>query len=293
MQYIDKYTLHPQGQLLNLRFLQQCWNDDEGCMCPDIANANAMYDEYKKSNFRNQWLPLLLKEQHGRCCYCMRRLDDGKLNIEHVVPRATKGKEGQQEYDKYAAVAPAIHDHVTLSENIPAISCKEDLVTLDRMPHSIAHSNMLASCKGVMGVEKEGVCCCNQARGNNYLTPLMLMPEGPEKISYSKQGTMNLVQEDESWRKVKDKLNGETFQQIRSVWYHFSRTDYTVEQIKRMSNIAERIRLFKSAYNIKDFEALDIEIQKYSGIDSVTYWNILMSFDWFYNFYKLTFPIVP
>ena len=97
---------------------------------------------------------------------------------------------------------------------------------------------------------------------------------------------MYLITEDNSWDMVLKKLNGDTFQQIRSIWFHLSRTDYTVEQIMRMSNIAERIRLFKNAYNINNFESLDIEIQKYSGIESNTYWDILMSFDWFYGFYK-------
>lgn len=285
MQYIDKYILHPKGQVVNMRFLQQCWNDDENCMYPDIANANALYEEYKKAVFRDQWLPLLLEEQHGRCCYCMRRLDERGLNVEHVVPRSAKGVEGHREYGKYAA-APAIHDHVALAEDMPSINRKEDIATLDKMPHSIAHSNLLASCKGVTGIEKEGVCCCNQARGDSFLTPLMLMKDGPDKFVYSKNGIMYLITEDNSWDMVLKKLNGDTFQQIRSIWFHLSRTDYTVEQIMRMSNIAERIRLFKNAYNINNFESLDIEIQKYSGIESNTYWDILMSFDWFYGFYK-------
>ena len=286
MQYIDKYKLHDQGHSINVHFLQSCWNEEEGRMYPDIANANALYDEYKKTVFRDKWLPVILDEQQGRCCYCMRKIDTSSLNIEHVVPRSTKGIEGHEDFKTYANAAPAIQDHVSLCEDFPSIGSKEEITAMAKMPHSIAHSNLLASCKGVSGIEKEGVCCCNQARGDSYLTPLMLMQNGVANVTYSKNGFMYLVKEDKSWTTVINKLNSDSFLQIRSVWFHFSRTNYSVEQITAISGIVERINLFKTAYNINNFESLDIEIQKYSGIDSSTYWEILMAFDWFYGFYK-------
>lgn len=287
MRYVDKYTLHEKGYAINKLFLQRCWNSEENCMYPQIANADSLYDEYRKAEFRDKWIPLLLNEQDGRCCYCMRKLDDRKLNVEHVVPRSAKGESGQREYERYASNAPAIRDHVALVDNMPAIVGINDIDKIEKMPHAIAHSNLLASCNGVSGLEKDGVCCCNEARKNNYLLPLMLMEDGPERVRYSKMGIMYLTEEEASWETVIDKLNGDSLQQIRSVWYHLSTTSYTVDDIEGMSNMKDRMTLFKEAFAIDDFELLDEELQKYAGIESIVYWDILMNYDWFYNFYKL------
>lgn len=156
------------------------------------------------------------------------------------------------------------------------------------MPHNTGLSNLLAACNGKRNTFNSDGCCCNWARGNKKIIPLLLMNNAENNVTYDQNGIMSISEScnDGTLNIVKQELNEETLQEIRSVWYHLSRIHKNIDDAENMTKI-DRINWFKQAYNTNDFSTLPENIKKYSGTISPqhdTYWNLLLDYDWFYYY---------
>ena len=58
---------------------------------------------------------------------------------------------------------------------------------------------------------------------------------------------------------------------------------------KGLIPVVGRILTFKRAYHVTDFTSLPTEVRRYAGEitsnGSDFYWNLLLDYDWFYNYY--------
>lgn len=310
MKYVDKYRRHEEAHDFNVRYLKNRFGKS-------FPNGREPYKKFKRKyggdNEHPGWKHLLLEEQDGRCCYCMRRLSEEKeaVNYEHVIPCSLEGKRGQEEYAYYAEQAPALRDFVEMAdvfaEKFRILSMREfasvdDLDRLEKMPHTIALANLLAACNGIRNQKYSRGCCCNHDRSDGRILPIMLMEDAADRVRYDENGILSIVGQDASWKKIVDELNDKTLQEIRSIWYHISRTTYRPENIRALYEEQDMltrsrglIELFKQAYGKDNFKDIPQEVQRYAPLtrpdapeESAPYFYLstLLAYDWFYDYYR-------
>ncbi len=293
MEFIDKRPFLEQEQKLDVKFLKDCYKEDTQSFYPSV-DTDQSYSNFSSKKYRkgiDGWENLLLQEQHGRCCYCMRRLKNTALNIEHVIPRNLKDNDPHVEFAKYTESSKWLADNVELDSDFAERDFKtvQDIDNVKIFPHRIALANLLASCNGKFEEVSSG-CCCNNARSNDYLQPLMLMPEVKERIIYNGiSGAVVIYPQDESWVKMLQTLNDDTYKEIRILWYRICKFSQKLDlEIVRSYLLKDRIMFFKKIFNQNNFEDIPNEYHKYTGLPdgNSTYWNLLMDFDWFYTYWR-------
>lgn len=276
---------------MDVEFLKDCYNEDTQSFYPSV-NSDQSYSNFSSKKYRKGiagWKNLLLQEQHNRCCYCMRRLKSSALNIEHVIPRNLKANDTHNEFAKYTENSKWLADNVKLDSDFAKRNFKsvQDIERVKIFPHRIALANLLASCNGKFEEVSSG-CCCNNARSNDYLLPLMLMPEVKERIVYdSISGAVAIHPQDESWVKMLQTLNDDTYKEIRILWHKIWKFNQELDiETVRGYLLKDRIIFFKKIFNLNNFENIPNEYHKYTGLPDgdCTYWNLLMDFDWFFTY---------
>ncbi len=296
MKFIDKYLYAKEAHAVNVRYLQDCFQGAGQPMLPPVDNPDRSFEDFKKPQYRIcdngqlGWQDLLILEQDCRCCYCMRRIERHKMNVEHVVPKSLSGKRGQQEYNNYAKYAPALRDFVMMSDQFASKNFvfATDIEKEQKMPHITAIANLLAACNGKRGEPNTG-CCCNNTRQDSFIIPLMLMPDCDRRVDYDENGIFSVLPIEESLLEISNELNDETYSQVRQIWYKISGTSFTMAEIKAMDGFLDRVRLFKTAFGVEDFEKLPDSIKKFAGSTIPQrdfYWDLLLSYDWFYDYYQ-------
>lgn len=298
MKYIDKYRMHVAAHSINVGFMKDCYANDIQNPLPSPDNPKTSYEDFKKSKYRdgiNGWKRLLLSEQtfenHPRCCYCMRKLNDavGKINYEHVIPRKLSGDEGQNQYEYYSTKSPALKDHVTMADVFVknTYTSVNDIEREEKMPHITALSNLVVACNGTRDTFNTVGCCCNGNRQEDMILPIMLMDNVETCVKYDANGLISIACNDGTLDKIIEDLNADTFTEIRSVWYHLSKVSKNISNALTMP-MKERIEWFKEAYSTADFTTLKDEVKRYSGFgekdNADTYWKLLLAYDWFYYY---------
>lgn len=291
MEFIDKGPFLKQERQLDVKFLKDCYDEKTHSFYPRV-DIDQSYSDFSSKKYRkgiDGWENLLLQEQHGRCCYCMRRLHTTALNIEHVIPRNLKADNPHAEFAKYTAHSKWLADNVQLDTDFVNKDFKtiQDIENVKAFPHRIALANLLVSCNGKFEEISSG-CCCNNARSNDYLLPLMLMPEVKERMVYDGVfGTVAIYPQDESWTKMLQMLNDDTYKEIRVLWYKIWKYDKDLDlKTIRDFQLKDRIKFFKKIFDQRNFESIPNEYHKYTGFPSgdSTYWDLLMDFDWFLTY---------
>lgn len=291
MEYIDKHPYLARERQINIAYLQDCFNEESHSFYPEI-DTDQSYSNFSSKKYRKGiegWESLLLLEQKGRCCYCMRKLDNCARNIEHIIPRNIDPEHAQDEFNKYAQASDIISDNVTLASDFNKIKFKDTdgIAKATKMPHRIALQNLLVSCNGKFGNPNSG-CCCNNARSNDFLLPLMLIPNAKNKVTYDGiSGVIAIYPQEPSWKKMLETLNDDTYKEVRILWHkiwkHKEHIDLSSFESYEGKN---RIILLKTIFEVDNFLDIPVEFQKYAGVaeNNNTYWQLLMNFDWFLSY---------
>lgn len=291
MEYIDKNPYLEKEREFDIAYLQDCFNDESHSFYPEI-DTDQSYRNFSSKKYRkgvDGWENLLLLEQHGRCCYCMRKLDNCARNIEHVVPRNINTENPGEEFQKYAKAASIIQDNVILDSDFTKTKFEdtEDIRKAVKMPHRIALQNLLVSCNGKFGNPRSG-CCCNNARSNDFLQPLMLMQDGANKVFYDGiSGVVAIYPFEPSWEKMLETLNDDTYKEIRVLWHKIwkHKDDIDLNAFESYEG-KDRIILMKTIFEVENFLNIPDEYKKYAGVadKNSLYWQLLMDFDWFLTY---------
>ncbi len=294
MIFIDKSLREEDGRAINIRFLKDYF--DAGTLRFSIPLDKSAYGIYATdARYRDEWRKILCEEQSHLCCYCMRRISLDGFSAEHIVPQSLKGEADRPEYLRYVSgpdAAPNITRCVEYSDDTEtrAYTSAADIDALSKMPHVIAHQNLLAACKGIRGSEING-CCCNNERGRDFLVPYMLIPGGSARFKYDVNGIISMSPEERSWNKMIKTLNGATFQTIRRIWYMIARNtrfredhfDYTTSELQRM-NILKTA--FKEDNFLKIPEKYKTFAGKIMGNGNDYTWRLLVDYSWFLQYYR-------
>lgn len=314
MIYIDKHINLEEGNQYSADYLYDSFDENEECFYPSIASKQAYSNfSHKKYRYgiglgdnREGFEPLLVKEQEGRCCYCMGRIVSGNIALEHIIPRSFKENQNPHvEFQYYANYAPILSENVELATDFSnrKLKCRDDITQIRKFPHIISYTNLVASCHGIIDKKNGTSCFCNHPRGNKRIIPLMLMPDSILNVKYDKLGTMIFTGFAET--EIKDtikalQLNNETLQEIRMLWYKISRTNKTIANITSITQLKDKISLLKEIFNIDDYTQLEEKWKNYAPIPKpeniqeheTVYWNLFIKYDWFYEYYKKNYPIM-
>lgn len=297
MIYIDKSIKAQEGWNINIRFLKEIF--DPISLNFTIPLDKSAYEKYVRSFSESSiWRKLLCEEQDYLCCYCMRRLTFNNglgMSVEHIIPQSLRGIDDKAEFDRYISgpnSAPNLVRFVEYSENVESAgySSENDIDRLPKMPHVIAHHNLVAACRGISG-SKESGCCCNSVRKRNYIVPYMLIVDGYKHFKYDPNGLVSIDVADKSWEKILKELNSTTFQNIRYIWYKIARnTNYKSCNLRQNADVVQRMYIFRAAFNINNFYDIPKKYQAFAGkiVDSGNdyLWQLLLEYNSFLDYYR-------
>lgn len=239
----------------------------------------------KKGVSYDGWLSLLMSEQRCRCCYCMKYLGDECVSIEHLIPKSAN----QDDYDFYVAYAPRLADRVELGSAFDGLTYPNVAVidSFVKMPHMIAHSNLLACCIN-SSEDNEVGCSCNNHRDTNRILPLMLMADCDQYVKYLPDGNIMIIHPNvdqvQSTLESLD-LNTETLKCIRHLWYLVSRRGLGVQDARSVMQ-DERMDFILQLFDVESIDQIPYQYVKFAANDSMAYWSLFLKYNWFYGYYK-------
>lgn len=121
MIYIDKQQNVADGEGYTRDYIEDSYDLGSHAFIPSLQSEEA-FNRFRNQQYNSHsphadadFKSLLLREQEGRCCYCMRRIsaDVKDSNIEHLVPK----KSASADYSYYAGYSDLLNYHVCHSES--------------------------------------------------------------------------------------------------------------------------------------------------------------------------------
>lgn len=274
MKFINKTLNQVAANLLVNTFLNNRW---------DAVNNRYTLIGYKQSQFKLNLRPALkqqlLTDQKYLCCYCMRSLvNDETTTLEHIVPKSTNTAAGLNLYSHY----PIIRNNVCLQSVFSNATAQ---VNTPPFPLEIAYENLAASCKGDFpgGVTYH---ICNHKRESNFIEPLFYIASIETDITYRKGGL--IISLNPTWDAsiITLNLNYDSLERIRQVWYHLSIE--TMADILNATTEADRSTIL--TVNLISLSATR-RTQLVNDFKTDTFWNMLLQYKFFHNYYLTTYPI--
>lgn len=248
-------------------FITGCWQEDIG------KYINLKYSELKRNKNFNE---LLLEEQKGFCCYCMRKISLNETTLEHVMPHHIKKDLTDQlsHYQCYVSPQKVIYQP-DIEQGIR--------LKYPPYPHCIAYENLTASCDGRIYEDGENYtlhACCNNKRGNDKIIPLFFLPKIHTILKYEEDGSLLYTDEYETTIKSLN-LNCDSLQLIRKVWARIRKKNIKITEVEAAEHNQD-IR--------KDIlVVLDIERVEEKKMSHILYWKLLIQFYWFYHYFNLKY----
>jgi hypothetical protein len=219
---------------------------------------------------------ILLDEQGGRCCYCMRRIADlppEERTLEHVIVNHPKDDD---DYCQYLGKCLQLD----VAEIISSTEFLINQIPPPPYPHSVAYENMLMSCSGRCHLGVGTSFTCNNYRGHKFVYPLPLMIDGATEVKYLKNGFVYWLQETNTENPTVELLglNYHVLRLIRRIWYKMSslRVDATT--------CDRQFVAYEVLGDILDEGLEDVVVQTlFLFANNDWYWNMLCQFDYFNN----------
>lgn len=283
MRFIDKdrQDYRVPGLQINRRILNSHWDGKR--------YVNLHYDVVDKTDLTR----LLVEEQNGYCCYCMRRLhmqQDGhhrrNVTLEHVIPHKISQEEWEYDKEKYRKF-PILVNNVKICHggelDDPAVK-----FGMSPFPHFLSYDNLVASCDG-QTVNQDGReierHCCNNMRGNNYVEPLFFHQNVSDVIDYDNRGHVKCPEEyapylqEGNGRAKGVNIMSPFLNDVRLFWKQVADSEYSVADIHEAEDNEElRIDIIDDIFTIDP-----------SGHWLFLYghkaWCIFADYEWFYGHY--------
>jgi hypothetical protein len=260
MKYIDKSLNADRCNAFIDQFL---------ALCKDRAWI-PFYPELGRTRYRKEVRHILVDEQERHCCYCMRNLRSRETTIEHVIPTS----EPRLTLDQYKTYTPFFDQVIHLDAYL-------ENKTEPPYPHTVAYSNMVASCSGILSDNSFKSCCCNNKRGNKHIIPLIYLPEIEDIIAYTKTGLMYPTDRNPLKMEAIEvlKLNHEVLKEVRFLWFRIKRLGIHFDAKSNRAEVLKRIFDKRVRMDIPE------EYKKYYRTDY--FWNLFLDYDWFYQYYTV------
>lgn len=219
MKYIDKFQRKEQGEQIITEFLD-CFHLRTGTYPNDMYNAfnTEIDDVHNHTRFRQRLVDeVLMLEQNGLCCYCMRKLSMcDKVTIEHIIPNHATDKKELDKYRKRATALDGLLHPDEFKSQIP--------IVYPPHPHPIAYQNLILSCDGDLFKENSKPVCCNLKRMHAFLPPFVLYPTIMQKFIYTVDGWAEWTEDPEPPESKENAinilgLNRSVLRMVRRIWF--------------------------------------------------------------------------
>jgi len=256
MQYIDKSKHRQTGNKIVDKLLEDAWSVTEK------TYKGADYEGLRKPEYADPFILLILLEQNDLCCYCMKKIAQQNITLEHIIPHKIKLADSDlPRYFRNSELA----NHVIHKANFNRTTKQ---VPPEKYPHDIAYSNLVGSC--------DSNTHCNHYRGDKSIAVLFYDTQIAQKIQYDKTGRIDTEEYEDTCGEL-GVLANKKLRLIRKIWRIFS-VKITDIQILTDDRIDEEV------YELIDDPDYEQLIEDFTGNPS--YKNELRAYDWFYNYYK-------
>ena len=292
MEYIAKLNspLATEAHELLNRFLNRC--DKGGFAAHDdlyaLLKSDKEMDGPSSNTTYRSLRRLLLSENESRCCYCMRRLDEEKTTLEHVIPNKTPS---QEDYNNYQ---PFYEEGLWQKMVFAKAFLMHPMWPGTAYPHTVAYENLLPSCDGKFAKVTTSEChardnrvskCCNNFRGEKFVIPFVLNAQMVSEFRYKSNGMVVwpvrsdvvgdlrmelLLQHKETIDKLG--LNCAELVAIRRIWFFLS-------ALQRDCVPTEKERTI--LYLLEDKNLTNPEKAMLENFWSDNYWDLLSDFRYF------------
>ena len=289
MRYLDKQLNLADGEGYTRDYLEDSFDVISNSFLPSLQSEEA-FNRFRNQQYKSHsphadsdFKSLLLREQEGRCCYCMRRIgpDVKDSNIEHLVPK----KSPAAEFTYYASYSGLLNYHVCHSQEFEGRSytSKQAVIRSRTLPHMVAYGNLVASCMDIHH--------CNNARGSERIPPLPIVQGIEGKYFYSPAGMMVTEDLDAEYDRAIGvlKLNYETLILIRLLWRKVVSSVYTPDQVVALSDVSDKQSFLCKVFGKASITDLSPKWQNFAPISdngSTYYWDLFVRYDWFYYYYQ-------
>lgn len=272
MIYLEKTTQEAINFVTN--FIDANWlEQNDG----SYKYQNIGYPQVK--NPVNQFRGYFVDEQHGKCCYCCREiLNNNSTELEHIIPR-TKSEIG--DFIPYYNLSVILRNNV-----VPQSVFETSDVQLIKppFPHHIAYHNIVASCNGRTFESSESFTCCNRERGDDFIPPFNVMPDA---INYLPDGTivyMNDVANRDYFEILN--LNKGILNNIRRLWFLFSESQLTLDEILQDNNDVESIREKVVQFGIANSVTPSVDVKLVQTFSNQGLWDTFIKYSYFLDYYR-------
>lgn len=268
------------GHLIVKRFLNKAW--DKALK----QYVNCTYPDFKQDGKIEH---ILLEEQHYKCCYCMRDLNNGRhITIEHVLPHKEKNKQNIEKYFRYCGNLRKHVRYYLIGQNNNHIKLK-----VPKYPHFCAYENLVASCDGSIYSDLAQLDiptgrlhnCCNNARGDDYIIPLFFKRHIGKYIEYDDNGIFQKTDcmPEAMWLDFqttigKLRLNQDTLTLFRKAWRIIGECNILPEEV---------LHAMQDHNSREEIVALMMLSREESyKLNHGRYWALLCQYSYFYQYYK-------
>ena len=299
MLYIDKSIGKVTGDKVTEDYLNNCCFDSAIHRYKNICydKRDGVGNRFSSTNagsYKGRMIDVLYKNQHGYCCYCLRKLrkktlNNGvdKISIEHIIPRGYNQTNNGNlaEYQKVPILGIT---EVVLRDDFE----NNNNQVFPPFPHNVAYNNFVLSCLGTFPDDNnvKSPMCCNRVRGEKYAFPAYYLTNIQQYIFYEVNGGIivnNYIPFYEDIRKLvsSTKLFIRPLKDIRRLWYELRHTSYRA--IYNCSNPDERHILLSKELTSMTLEDKRRFISKFIKDD---FWNTFMLYHKFYSIMKRLHP---
>lgn len=264
-----------QGEQIVTEFLD-CFQRRTGTYPSDFYKSfsSEIDDTHGHVIFRKRLVDeVLMPEQDGRCCYCMRRLSQCRsVTVEHIMPNHATDR---AELDLYR-VRKTVLDELPHSDDFRS----QAVITYPPHPHSIAYQNLLLSCDGDFFNENSKAQCCNLKRKHTFLPPFVLYPTISQSFVYTSDGTAEWMEDPELIESKKNAirilgLNKTLLKMIRRIWFFCSDNNLSPHTDDRDIIINTMMGYMSAATTIQR------ESDMLLNFKHDKYWKLLLEYDSF------------
>ena len=275
MKFIDKTLKKQEGEQIITEFLD-CFYRRKGAYPKDMYNAicTEIDDAHNHIKFRTRLESVLLAEQDGLCCYCMRKLSEcHKITIEHIIPNHAKDK---AELDEYRTKKTEL-DELPHPKEFMA----QSPIVYPPHPHSIAYQNMILSCDGDLFKENNvRPVCCNLKRAHRFLPPFVLYNDIAQRFNYTVDGMAEWVDDPEPPESKKNAmrilgLNSFVLRMVRRIWF------FCIDH--RLNPHADKKEVIVNTMMgyLKAQSTTESEVNMLLNFKKDKYWKLLLEYDAF------------
>ena len=275
MKYIDKTLMKEEGEKIVTEFLD-CFYKRINKYPDDMYKAfgNEIDDNHNHTKFRQRLIDqVLMPEQDGRCCYCMRDLSKGcTVTVEHIMPNHSVNKAELDLYRTRKTELDGLPHPNEFKSMIP--------ITYPPHPHTIAYQNLVLSCNGIFFSEDTKAKCCNLKRKHKFLPPFLLYDNIATTFIYYANGFVEWTEDSAEPGSPHNAikilgLNCPILRMIRKIWFFCN--DHKFDP--RTNTKDEIINTMMGFISVNSLD--ESEINMLLNFKNEKYWKLLLEYDAF------------